>query len=66
MSRLYSTTEAAERTGKATSTITYLARERGIGRKVGPNWIFTDEDLERLASVPIGRPRRPRGKRDAS
>jgi hypothetical protein len=35
----------------------HLAKQHGVGTKVGRDWIFTDQEVRRLASRPkVGRP----------
>jgi hypothetical protein len=35
----------------------HLAKQHGVGTKVGRDWIFTDQEVRRLTSRPkVGRP----------
>ena len=53
--KLYDSTEAARLTGRERVTVNRLARVYGIGIKKGRDWIFTDEDLERIRAInPLG------------
>jgi hypothetical protein len=54
---LYNCKTAAELTGRSPVTVRQLARTRGIGRRVGRDWVFTDADIARLKAIPgPGRP----------
>ena len=40
-------------------TIRWLARTHGIGRKIGRDWLFDDDDIAALLALPRqGRPRK--------
>lgn len=59
--KLYTTKEAAERTGKSVVTVRMLIRSHGIGRKVGTDYILTEKDIQTLLKIP--KPGRPKGSR---
>lgn len=61
--KLYSTAEAAAATGKAVQTIRQLAKSHSIGQRIGRDWVFTQDDIERLKAVP--KPGRPAFKKAA-
>jgi hypothetical protein len=48
----YDIKTAAELTGRSPGTVRQLARARGIGKRVGRDWVFTDADIERLRAIP--------------
>jgi len=48
--RVYTTTEAALECGVNASRIRQLAKDLGVGRKAGRDWIFTETDLRVLKS----------------
>ena len=45
---LYTTQQAADTLGLTTGRVRQLARALGIGRKVGRDHLFTEQDIERL------------------
>lgn len=49
--KLYSTPEVAELLGREAITIRSLAKRKGIGTKIGPAYVFTEEDIEKLRQV---------------
>jgi hypothetical protein len=49
---IYDTKTAAELTGRSPGTVRQLARARGIGKRMGRDWEFTDADIERLRAIP--------------
>jgi hypothetical protein len=49
---IYDTKTAAELTGRSPGTVRQLARARGIGKRIGRDWVFTDADIERLRAIP--------------
>lgn len=55
--KLYNSDEAGHLTGRKGVTVRQLAKVHGIGQRVGRNWVFTDEDIERLKAIP--KPGRP-------
>lgn len=59
---LYSTDEAARKTGQHPSNVRRLARKGRAGRRIGGRWLFDDDDLNALAvTSEVGRPRGPVG-----
>ena len=50
----YTSTQAAQETGKAERTIRQLAEANGIGRKFGHVWTFTAADVARLKALHRG------------
>jgi hypothetical protein len=61
MLELLTTEEVAQRTQRATQSVSRIAKDQGIGVKVGRRWYFQEEDVERIAAIdPRGG--RPRGK----
>jgi excisionase family DNA binding protein len=63
MEKLYSTAEAAKILGISVIRVQKLAQEGRMGRKIGRDWVFNDDDLEavknRPTGYPVGRPRNP-------
>ena len=55
--KLYTTAEAAEMTGRKPVTVRQLAATHGIGRRIGRDWVFDDNDILRLRNIP--KPGRP-------
>lgn len=55
---MYTTIEIARMTGLHTNTIRKRARSRGIGQKVGRDYVFTEEEVEMMKDWPytVGRP----------
>lgn len=53
---LLSAEDVAQRTGRAPGTIRNLAARRGIGTKVGRDYVFAADDVERIRSLRPGRP----------
>jgi hypothetical protein len=58
--RLYNSTEAGKLTGRAAVTVRQLAKTHNIGRLIGRDWVFTEDDIKRLKAIP--KPGRPAGK----
>lgn len=54
--KIITTIEAAGRLGISTGRVCQLARARGLGRKIGNAWIFTERELVKLKPGPVGRP----------
>jgi hypothetical protein len=48
----YDIKTAAELAGRSPGTVRQLARARGIGKRMGRDWVFTDADIERLRAIP--------------
>lgn len=46
---LYNTRTAAEKIGCSQATVSRVARRYEIGERVGPNVVFTDSDLKKIA-----------------
>lgn len=62
----YTSAEMAQKIGKAAVTVRVLAAKDGIGKKIGRDWVFTDEDVTRFKALRIGKPRgKPRARRAA-
>jgi hypothetical protein len=59
--KLYNSEEAGQLTGRKAVTVRQLAKDHGIGQHVGRDWVFTQEDIERLKAIP--KPGRPPLKR---
>jgi hypothetical protein len=56
---------AADLLGISPERVRALARDLGIGQRIGRDWVFTEEDVERLRQRPIGTPgRKPRKPND--
>lgn len=55
---LMSSTEVAELFGLDRVTIWLRAKKTGVGRKLGGNWMFTEDEVEALRNAPDGRCRR--------
>lgn len=53
---LLTTADVADRLGLTPSRVRALARSRGVGRRVGRDWLFDASDLERLRERKAGRP----------
>lgn len=62
MDKIYTVYEAAELMNKSHISVRTLVRRYGYGRKVGRDWILTDDDIEKLKAIPG--PGRPRGAKD--
>lgn len=60
---LYSVTQAAALLNKAAVTVRKAARDHGIGRKPGRDWLFTNADIESLQAVIRDHRGQPRGPR---
>lgn len=58
---LYTTKQAAELTGKTLRNLQMLIVNHGIGRKLGRDYFFTEEDLATIRKLP--KPGRPKGKK---
>ena len=61
--KLYNKDQAAELLGIAPNSMREYARKYAVGQKVGRDWVFTDEDIEKLRQRPgrgwmKGRPRK--------
>jgi hypothetical protein len=55
----YTTATAAAKLGLCPRQVGQLARQHGLGRKVGRDWQFTNEDLRMMKRRPkVGRPGR--------
>ena len=53
--KTYTTREVADKTGKTLQAISrYAQAHPGVGQKFGRDWLFTEADLKRLASVKKG------------
>ena len=50
--KLYNSTQAGELTGRAAVTVRQLAKTHGIGTRIGRDWIFTEDDIKLLRSIP--------------
>jgi hypothetical protein len=48
---LYNSSQVAERTNRTTRTIQALAKNRGIGQKIGRDWLFTEEDVAQIEGI---------------
>lgn len=48
---LFTTTQIAERTGRLKKTVSKIAKERGIGRKLGRDWVFTAAEVEEIEKI---------------
>ncbi len=62
--RLFTTRQVANELKLNVSRIRQLAADLGIGQKLGRDWVFTEDDLERLQkretkSGPKPQPRQP-------
>ncbi len=58
---LRTTDDAVAELGRSRATITALARRHNIGWRIGRDWLFRPEDIERLRAIIAGlRPGRPR------
>lgn len=57
---LFTTAHVAELTGRLKKTVSQIAKERGIGRKLGRDWLFTPEEVAEIQKIDRrgGRPRR--------
>ena len=53
---LYTTAQVAERLGLSRRRVLALALSRGLGRKLGRDWIFDEEDIEGMQIRVAGRP----------
>lgn len=49
--RLYTSAEVARLTGRKRTTILALAQRYPLGTKVGRDWVFTEEDLEKIRAI---------------
>ncbi len=59
MSTTYTTATAAAKLGLCPRHVGQLARQHGLGRKVGRDWQFTAADLRQMQRRPaVGRPRK--------
>lgn len=45
---LFTTAQVAETLGKVPSTVRAARQKRGLGRKVGRDWLYTESDIEEL------------------
>lgn len=50
--RLYSTRAAADALGVSIPRVKQLATELGVGKKYGRDWLFTEQDIERMRARP--------------
>lgn len=48
---LYTCAQIAGILGKSPVTVQKQARARGLGRKVGKTWVFTEADFTKLAAI---------------
>ena len=48
MNKLFDTATVCRIIGVTRTTISRAARRIGVGQKIGPCWIFTDTDIDRL------------------
>lgn len=56
---LLTTAEAARELGVSPQRVRHLAASRGVGRRIGRDWVFTREDIEAMrVRRPPGRPRK--------
>ena len=56
--QLLSTSMVAKALNLDQSQVAHLARQHGLGFKVGRNWLFSPADLRRLQKRPeVGRPK---------
>ena len=54
---MLTTAQVAQRLAITPRQVGHLAKQHGIGTKVGRDWIFTEAEVRRLASRPkVGRP----------
>lgn len=60
---LYNSEQAGEMTGRKAVTVRQLAQAHQIGKRIGRDWVFTDDDIMRLRSIP--KPGRPPFKKAA-
>lgn len=59
--KLYSTRDVAEELSLSVPSVTYWARELGVGQIVGSSYVFTEIDVELLRNRPGARAKyRPR------
>jgi hypothetical protein len=56
-SAMLTTSQVAQRLNVTPRQVGHLAKQHGVGTKVGRDWIFTEQEVRRLASRPkVGRP----------
>lgn len=61
--RTYTAPEVARMLGKTTQAISrYAQNHPGIGQKYGRDWVFGEDDVEKLRAVKMGAPKRSRKK----
>ena len=54
---MLTTAQVAQRLNVTPRQVGHLAKKHGIGTKAGRDWIFTDQEVRRLAIRPkVGRP----------
>jgi len=54
---MLTTSQVAQRLNVTPRQVGHLAKQHGIGVKVGRDWIFTEAEVQRLTSRPkVGRP----------
>lgn len=49
--RLYTSAEVGKLTGRQAQTVRTLAQRKGIGRKIGRDWLFTESELRLLREI---------------
>mgnify|MGYP000882152541 FL=1 len=47
-SPLYTTQQAADALGLTTGRVRQIARSLRIGQRIGRDWVFTEDDIERI------------------
>ncbi len=54
---MLTTAQVAQRLAITPRQVGHLAKQHGVGVKVGRDWIFTEQEVQRLSSRPkVGRP----------
>ena len=64
---LYTAEQVAEKTGKTRQAVTRWAqRNPGVGRKYSGVWLFTEDDVKRIAGLRRGPKRKPKKRKTAA
>ena len=54
---MLTTAQVAQRLNVTPRQVGHLAKQHSIGTKIGRDWIFTEQEVQRLTSRPkVGRP----------
>jgi hypothetical protein len=54
---MLTTAQVAQRLNVTPRQVGHLAKQHGVGVKIGRDWIFTEAEVQRLTSRPkVGRP----------